>query len=80
MALHGNAIVHCVMSEKSFMLWNQRLVDISIERTNKLVNDGEFCTLDFIDFDFRVNSIKEKQINMTKMCQEEFLLIRDHKY
>ena len=48
------------------MLWDRRLGHISIERMNKLVNDGVLSTLDFTDFETCVNCIKGKQTNKSK--------------
>ena len=56
----------CVMNEGSSMLWHRRLGHISIERMNKLVNDGVLSTLDFADFETCVNCIKCKQTNKSK--------------
>ena len=53
----------CVMNEESSMLWHMRLRHISIERMKKLVNDGVFITLNFVDFETCVNCIKGKQTN-----------------
>ena len=56
----------CVMNGESSLLWHRRLGHISIERIKKLVNDGVHSTLDFADFETRVNCIKGKQTNKSK--------------
>ncbi|KAL0354343.1 UNVERIFIED_CONTAM: hypothetical protein Sangu_1015600 [Sesamum angustifolium] len=56
----------CVTNEDSSILWHWRLGHVSIGRIEKLVIDGVFNTLDFTDFDTRVDCIKGKQINVSK--------------
>ena len=56
----------CVMNEELSMLWQRRLAHISIERMNKLVNDGVLSTLDFADFETCVHYIKGKQTSKSK--------------
>ena len=63
-SMHVTAgLKRCVMNEEFCMLWHRRLGHISIERIKKLVNDGVLSTLDFADFETRVNCIKGKQTN-----------------
>ena len=57
---------HCVMNEKSSMLWHQRLGHISIARVKRLVNDKILDVLDFTDFETCVGCIKGKQTNKSK--------------
>ena len=57
----------CVTNEDSYMLWNQRLGHISIERIKWLVNDMVLSTLDFDDFETCVVCIKGKQTNKSKI-------------
>ena len=60
------SIKRCVMNENSFILWHRRLRHISIDRIKRLVNNGVLSTLDFTDFDTRVDWIKGKQTNKLK--------------
>ena len=54
--MHGNVgIKRGVINEKYSILWHKRLGHISIERIERLVNDGILEALDFIDFDICVD-------------------------
>jgi hypothetical protein len=47
------------------MLWHRRLGHISVERINRLINDGVVNALDFSDFGTCVDCIKGKETNKT---------------
>lgn len=47
-------------------MWHRRLEHISIQRIKELVNDGVLGTLDFTDFETRVNCIQGKQTSTHK--------------
>ena len=65
--MHVNAgTKRCVMNEDSSMLWHHRLGHISQEWIKRLVDDGVFSTLDFIDYETCIDCIKGKQTDKSK--------------
>ena len=67
LTLHHNVETKCdLINENSACLWYKRLGHISKERMERLVKDGIFSNLDFIDLNVCVDCIKGKQTKHTK--------------